>query len=182
MERGCQQNDSLADGQAHSTEQDLVDAAAVCADALKRYCGAKAVLSYRLSKETPSFALGGSSTIKLPAAPAGGAKQVSGGTASTLQGKAVCFREDRHCLRTQERSLPLLAVLQVATNRAPRARTAAPVVKKPHSPTGGPAVLQQWVVSDESFKAMLPGNMAKSLSADGAQNSAFTLCFHCLHG
>jgi hypothetical protein len=58
----------------HTTEEQLLKAGAETAAFLKAHCGATDVKAYMLSKETPTFMLGGESTIKLPEVVIGGAK------------------------------------------------------------------------------------------------------------
>eukprot|EP01048_Picozoa_sp_COSAG05_P010177 COSAG05_NODE_882_length_6789_cov_6.646487_5_plen_163_part_00 len=69
----------------HSTEADLLQAGAHTAAYLKLFCGATDVRAYLLSPDTPSFELGGESTVKLPAFKEGGK---SGGAAATATGPA----------------------------------------------------------------------------------------------
>lgn len=50
----------------HTTEDELLQAGADAARILRQHCGATDVKAYLLSPESPSFVLGGSSTLQLP--------------------------------------------------------------------------------------------------------------------
>jgi DNA/RNA-binding domain of Phe-tRNA-synthetase-like protein len=67
----------------HTKQEELLEAAALAASILRTYCGATEIKAYELSKDTPSFSLGGPSTIVLPEVSGGG-----GGAAAAPTGPA----------------------------------------------------------------------------------------------
>eukprot|EP01051_Picozoa_sp_SAG22_P009786 SAG22_NODE_841_length_6894_cov_3.024135_4_plen_433_part_00 len=70
----------------HTDKSELLHAAVLCADLLKQHCGATDVLAYVLSKDMPSFTIGGAEgTVQLPAAPAAGSGTPTDGASGSTQ-------------------------------------------------------------------------------------------------
>lgn len=65
----------------HTKHEELLAAAALAASILRNYCGATEIKAYELSKDTPSFSLGGPSTLVLP-------EQIGGGGVALPTGPA----------------------------------------------------------------------------------------------
>ena len=71
----------------HTKYEELLAAAAMAASILRRYCGATEIKAYELSKEKPSFSLGGPSTVVLPEASGGDGAAVPTGPAWVQSGE-----------------------------------------------------------------------------------------------